>query len=258
MFSMRIYFKQGGVNMEYVLIFFIGICATTIGTLAGGGGLISLPAMLLMGIPVHSAIGANKVSNTISSFSSFFHLYKKKEISLQESLWMIPVSISGGISGGFIASKISEENMYLIAVFLLIFAFIASFIGKKDFTGDAQLKLNKISASGLYGIGIYDGLFGPGQGTLMLYLFGHLNISYIRAVGFVRLATFSSCLGAAVTYISTGKIIWPLTLALLFGSVIGAQTGVRIAKKLKPKYVKPILRTVTIALIIQIVVNKVL
>lgn len=244
--------------MEYLLIFFIGICATTVGTLAGGGGLISLPAMLLMGMPVHSAIGANKVSNTVSSFSSFFHLYKKRDISLKESLWIIPVSVGGGISGGFIASRISEENMYIVAILLLVFAFITSFIGKRDFTGDAQLKMNKLSIPGLYGIGIYDGLFGPGQGTLMLYLFGYLQISYIRAVGFVRLATFSSCFGAAITYIATGKIIWPLTLALLFGSVAGAQIGVRIAKKLRPQYVKPILRLVTIALIIQIFVNNVL
>ncbi|WP_102273476.1 sulfite exporter TauE/SafE family protein [Cytobacillus massiliigabonensis] len=244
--------------MEYVIIFFIGICATTIGTLAGGGGLISLPAMLLMGMPVHSAIGANKVSNTISSFSSFFHLYKKGDISLKDSLWIIPVSVGGGISGGFIASRISEENMYIVAISLLLFAFITSFIGKKDFTGDAQLKMNKVSIPGLYGIGMYDGLFGPGQGTLMLYLFGYLQISYIRAVGLVRLATFSSCFGAAVTYIATDKIIWSLTLALLIGSVAGAQIGVRIAKKLKPRYVKPILRIVTIALIIQIVVNNVI
>jgi uncharacterized protein len=240
------------------MLFLIGICATTIGTLAGGGGLISLPTMLMLGIPVHSAIGANKVSNTVSSFTSFYHLYKQKEISLKESFWIIPVSIGGGISGGFIASQLSENRMYLIAITLLVFAFFASFISKGNFTGNASLKMSTISVPGLYSIGIYDGLFGPGQGTLMLYLFGYLNITYIRAVGFVRLATFSSCFGAAITYIATGKIIWPITFALLLGSITGAQIGVRIAKKLKAQYVKPILRLVTIALIIQIIMEQVL
>lgn len=244
--------------MEYVLLFFIGIGATTLGTLAGGGGLISLPAMLLMGIPVHSAIGANKVSNTVSSFTSFFHLYKKKQISFKESFWIIPVSLTGGISGGYLASKISAENMYIVAVILLLFAFITSFVGKGKFAGEESLKMNKLSVPGLYGIGIYDGLFGPGQGTLMLYLFGYLNVAYIRAVGLVRLATFSSCIGASITYIATDKIIWPLTLALLLGSVTGAQIGVRIAEKLKPQYVRPILRVVTVALIIQIFLDNVL
>jgi|SRR5690606_741390 len=243
--------------MEYVILFLIGICATTVGTLAGGGGLISLPSMLILGVPVHSAIGANKVSNTISSFSSFFYLLRKKELSLKKSIWIIPVSLSGGISGGFIASKISAENMYWVAVVLLLFAFIISFVGKGDFTGSEPLKFNKISAPGLYSIGIYDGIFGPGQGTLMLYLYNHLNVAYIQAVGLVRLATFSSCFGAAMTYIATDKIIWPTTIALLLGSLTGAQIGVRIAQKLKPQYVKPILRIVTVLLIIQIISENV-
>ena len=244
--------------MEYIILFFIGICATTIGTLAGGGGLISLPAMLVLGIPVHSAIAANKVSNTISSFSSFFHLYREKKLTFKESFWIIPVSMIGGVSGGFIASKIASEDMYVVALCLLVFAFIASFIGKGNFSGDERLKASGKSITGLYGIGIYDGLFGPGQGTLMLYLFGHLNIAYIRAVGYVRLATFSSCLGAAITYISTGAVIWPVAIALMLGSLTGAQIGVRIASKLKPIYVKPILRVTTVALVVQIFLNNVL
>jgi uncharacterized protein len=244
--------------MEYIILFFIGICATTIGTLAGGGGLISLPAMLVLGIPVHSAIAANKVSNTFSSFSSFYHLYKEKKITLKESFWIVPVSMIGGVSGGFIASNIPGEDMYVVALCLLVFAFFASFLGKGNFTGDGPLKVSGKGVTGLYAIGIYDGLFGPGQGTLMFYLFGHLNIAYIRAVAYVRLATFSSCLGAAITYISTGAVIWPVTIVLMLGSLTGAQIGVRIAGKLKPNYVKPILRVTTVAIIVQIFFKNVL
>ncbi|MCG7343398.1 sulfite exporter TauE/SafE family protein [Sporosarcina sp. ACRSL] len=242
--------------MEYVLIFFIGIIATTLGTLAGGGGLISLPSMLLMGLPIHSAIGANKVSNTVSAFSSFYVLLRRKEISFKESFWIIPVSLGGGLSGGYIASLMSESNLYWVAICLLIFAFITSFLSKGSFTGNEPLRISKASVPGLYGIGIYDGLFGPGQGTLMLYLFGYLNVAYIRAVAYVRLATFSSCFGAAISYISTGMIIWPMTIALLLGSVTGAQLGVRIAQKLNPKFVKPILRVVTVAIILQLIVEN--
>ncbi|MFC0302040.1 sulfite exporter TauE/SafE family protein [Virgibacillus soli] len=244
--------------MEYIILFIIGITSTTLGTLAGGGGLINLPAMLFMGIPVHSAIGANKVSNTVSSFSSFYYLLKKGEISIKESYWIVPVSIGGGVSGGFIASRITAEHMYVMAIALLFIAFIVSFLGKDNFAGKERLKFSKGSVLGLYSIGIYDGLFGPGQGTLMLYLFNYLNIAYIRAVGMMRLATFSSCFGAAITYIATGKVMWAVTLALMLGSLAGAQIGVRIAEKLKPAYVKPVLRMVTVALIFQIAAEHIL
>lgn len=244
--------------MDYIILFVIGVIATTIGTLAGGGGLINLPAMLVLGIPVHSAIAANKVSNTFSSFSSYYHLFREKKITFRESFWVVPVSLIGGVSGGFVASKISSENMYVVAICLLIFAFIASFLGKGNFSGDERLKVSGKSVAGLYGIGIYDGLFGPGQGTLMFYLMGHLNIAYIRAVGYVRLATFSSCFGAAITYIYTGNVIWPVTIALMLGSLTGAQIGVRVASKLKPGHVKPILRVMTVALIVQIFLERVI
>jgi uncharacterized membrane protein YfcA len=244
--------------MDYLLLYLIGVTATTIGTLAGGGGLISLPTMLLLGMPIHSAIGANKVSNTVSSFSSFFTLYKRKQITLKDSLWLIPISLGGGLTGGFIASQLSASNLYVLAIFLLAFAFLTSFIGKGNFTGEEPLKLTRVSGPGLFGIGIYDGLFGPGQGTLMLYLFSYLNIAYVKSVGLVRLATFSSCFGAAISYISSGVIIWPLTLTLMAGSITGAQLGVRIAEKIKPQYVKPILRIVTALLILQLVIENIL
>lgn len=247
---------EGVVLLDYVALFFIGLLATTVGTLAGGGGLISLPAMLLLGIPIHSAIGANKVSNTVSSFSSFYILLKHKKISMRESVWVIPISLLGGVTGGFIATKLSAENLYMVAIILLSFAFVSSFFGKGSFSGEQSLTLNKVSVPGLYSVGIYDGVFGPGQGTLLFYLFNYLDVAYIRAVGYVRLATFSSCFGAAITYIAAGTIVWPLTIVLMAGSISGAQLGVRFAEKLNPKYVKPLLRIVTILLILQIIFDK--
>lgn len=241
--------------MEYILLYLIGFAASTLGTLAGGGGLISLPAMLLMGLPVHSAIGANKVSNTVSSLSSFLVIYKNKEVTVKEALTIVPLSLAGGVTGGVIASFLKEEWMIVIAVVLLTFAFITSFMGQGNFDGSEKFRANKKSASSLYGIGIYDGVFGPGSGTLALYLFAHLKISYMRAVGLSRIMIFSSCFGASISYISTGKIIWPLTIALMLGSISGAQIGVRLARKLKKEHVKPILRAITVLLIIQIVVE---
>lgn len=183
-------------------------------------------------------------------------MLKHKKVSLKECYWIVPISITGGLSGGLIATLLHPEHLYIIAIILLLLALITSMIGKRNFQGGNVLKPTKISIPGLYGIGIYDGLFGPGQGTLMLYLFAYLKIDYIKAVGYVRFATFSSCIGAALMYIASGKIMWGLTLALLCGSFIGAQIGVRVAEKIKPAYMKPILRIVTLALIVQVFVEN--
>lgn len=243
-------------GMDYILIFFIGMAAMTLGTLAGGGGLITVPAMLLMGIPIHSVLGAGKISTTVSSFSTFITVLLKKQVTFKESFWIIPISLFGGFTGGFIATRLTENTMYIIAVILLIVAFLTSFLSKVDFSGEESLRPTKVAIPGLLGIGIYDGMFGPGQGTLLLYLFGHLRIAYIRAIGFGRLATFSSGFGAAISYIAMGKIIWPIAFVLMAGSLSGAQIGVRLAERLNPDHVKILLRIITIALIIQLIVNS--
>jgi uncharacterized membrane protein YfcA len=241
--------------MEFFLFFIVGVVGNVVGTLVGGGGLISLPAMLLMGLPVHSAIGANKVSNTVSSLSSFLVIFKKKEVSLKEALSVVVFCLGGGILGGLIASFLSGETLTIIAILLLSFAFITSFIGKGNF-GDTDLfRVNKKTGPALLGIGMYDGMFGPGSSTLAMYLYASQKIAYIRAVGLARVGVFSSCFGASITYISTGKIIWPITIALMLGAIIGAQVGVRLAHKLKSEQVKPLLRLVTVLLIAQIVVD---
>ncbi|MET3684333.1 putative membrane protein YfcA [Alkalibacillus flavidus] len=243
--------------LETVLLFFVGLSATILGTLAGGGGLISLPAMLALGIPVHSAIGANKVTNSISSFFVFVMVLRHRGVTLNEGLKIVPVSLAGGITGGYVASVIPPDRMYQIAISLLIFAFLFSFINKASFDGTNTFRFKTRGTPLLYGIGIYDGMFGPGQGTLMLYVFSYLRIAYYRAVGLMRAATFASCFGAAISYIASGHIIWTLTFTLITGSLIGAQIGVRLASQLNPDHIKPLLRVVTAILIIYVIVDNV-
>ncbi|WP_040287392.1 sulfite exporter TauE/SafE family protein [Sporosarcina koreensis] len=244
--------------MDYILLSITAMVAMTLGTLAGGGGLITMPAMLLMGFPIHSTIGANKISTTVSSFSTFLTVLLKKQITLRESWWILPVSLTGGILGGFFATHISDKTLFHIAIALLIGAFFTSFLSKADFAGTAALEPKRSGVFGLIGVGLYDGLFGPGQGTLLLFLFNHMRISYIRAIGFMRLATFSSGFGAAVSYIYMGKIIWPAAAALVIGSLSGAQLGVRIAEKLNPRHVQVLLRLVIIGLLVQLLVKAII
>lgn len=240
-----------------VLIFLIGFTGTFIGTLAGGGGLISLPAMLAIGIPIHSAIAANKFSNTLSSFSSFFKLLREKKVTFKRSLIIAPFSLFGGIAGGFCATLISEKTMTAFAIILLCFALVLHFIKKPKVREDGSLPIKKQAYPALFGIGFYDGVFGPGQGTLLMYTFLHQGVSYITAIAYSRFQTFLSCLGATLIYYHSGHINWDLTLFLAAGSLTGAQVSLIFAKKISAAYLKVILRSVTLLLIIQLTLRLV-
>jgi hypothetical protein len=241
--------------VSFFIFIVIGFAGNFIGTLSGGGGLISLPTMLLYGLPVHSAIGANKVANTVSSFTSFLVIFKEKEITLKEAGIVLVACLLGGATGGFIASLMSGDTLTLLAIFLLGFAFVTSLLKKSDFEGEEQFMLNTKTGSSLFGIGMYDGMFGPGSGTLQMYLYASQKVAYIRAVGLNRVGVFAGCFGSSITYISTGKIEWPLTIALMFGGILGAQVGIKVARKMNVKYVNPLLRGITLLLIVQIIIN---
>ena len=119
--------------MDYIILFGIGLVSMILGTLAGGGGLITMPAMLLMGLPIHSVIGATKISTTSSSFTTFLTVLFKKQITLRESWWILPISLTAGTLGGLAATHIPEASLYKLAIFLLIGAFFTSFLSKADF-----------------------------------------------------------------------------------------------------------------------------
>ncbi|WP_349410316.1 sulfite exporter TauE/SafE family protein [Pseudalkalibacillus sp. SCS-8] len=236
----------------FLLLITIGFIATFIGTLSGSGGLINLPAMLVAGVPIHTAIASNKFSNMISSFSSFYVLLRKKEVQFQSAAKIAPFSLAGGVIGGLIASSLSEKTMLLIGIGLLIFAFLLSFLKKPPKVDDGTERLTKWSYPGLFGIGTYDGMFGPGQATFQMYLFFYQGVSYLRTIAYTRFNTFLSCLGAFVSFYFAGHLDWNIAFPLALGSLIGAQIAVRLAGKFSKSTVKLILRVITILLLLQL------
>ena len=121
--------------------------AMTLGTLAGGGGLITVPAMLLMGIPIHSVIGAGKISTTVSSFSTFMTVLLKKQITFKESFWIIPISLTGGFTGGFIATRLTESTCTRLRLsFLSLHSYIILF--ESRLLGGRRFKTDESGSSG--------------------------------------------------------------------------------------------------------------
>ncbi|KMJ58451.1 hypothetical protein AB685_11240 [Bacillus sp. LL01] len=220
------------METSYYYLIIIGFIATFIGTLGGGGGLINLPSMLLLGVPIHTAIAANKFSNTFSSFTSFYTIWKKKQVQLKLGLSLVPFTITGGILGALLASFLTEELLLKVALVLLVFATSLNILksklkGKEKDGSPAQLFYPTY-----IGIGAFDGLFGPGQATLLMHSFLNAGYSFLTSIGLTRLQTFASCFVSFIVYFSMGHFDWKIGVALGTGSFLGAQTAVRLANRL--------------------------
>lgn len=121
-----------------------------------------MPSMLLLGIPVHTAVAAAKFSNIFSSFSSFFYLLRKREIGLRDCLQTLPFGLAGGATGALLANSIPEKAMTMLAASLLVFALVITMLKKPAETAGESGITPRLVPS-IYFIGAYDGLFGPAR-----------------------------------------------------------------------------------------------
>ncbi|HET7616334.1 MAG TPA: sulfite exporter TauE/SafE family protein [Bacillales bacterium] len=239
--------------MDWLWLFLIGILQRFVGTLAGSGGLISFPAMFLLGYPVHATIAANKLSTTIGSFSGFLTLVKEKKVAFNRIYKIAPFALLGGAAGGIITSALDEKTLKTVAVVLLCLAFLLPFMNKMRPEKPADNRLSKKLYASFFATSVYNGAFGPGQGTILMQILLYDGIPYLTSVGLKQISTFVSGAAAAVVFVFAGDMIWHIALPLSIGSVVGAQLAIRTAHHLSKNHVQWILRTLTFLLIGQLV-----
>lgn len=243
-------------NKQHLLIFFIGIVSSFVGTLAGGGGLITLPAMMLTGIPIQTSIATNKFSSGVAAFSSIFYLIHHKHFNLKTIIKDLSVAFLGGIGGALFTAHVSEKTMNMIAFILLFFALVVT-IRNKGWTNTLRLdngtKSNKIRELTIpFSIAVYDGGFGPGSATFGILYYMKEKKTYIQAVQLTRVLIFGSCVGAFIIFYQSGFLEWPLAIAMALGSIIGSQIGLIILPKVPLKLARILLISIVCLLMVQI------
>lgn len=246
--------------MDYsllIIVFSLGFVSHFISSLVGGGGLISLPTMLLMGIPIHNAIASDKFGAAVSTFFTTVSSIRKKEIAIAECLSLLTLSLVSGFIGGAIASNLPGGVLNIIALILMTFAFIMTFMSATFFGDNHDIQNKKKVFQLLSGVGFYDGLFGPGSSTLAIYVFSNDRMKYYRAVLLTRICLFGWCVGALISYISAGHMIWSMAFAIAGGAILGGYAGVHISKNINLKYIKPLLRIMTLFIIIQLIIKMI-
>lgn len=238
-----------------IIVFFLGFLSHLVSALVGGGGLISLPTMLLMGIPIHNAISADKFGAVISTLLTSINSIRKKEVNISESLMLFVVGLISGFIGGAFASSLNEKVLNTIAIILMIFAFAMTFYSNSFFGLNEKIVNKRKTYQLLSAIGFYDGIFGPGSSTLAIYVFSNDRLQYYKAILFTRISLLGWCSGALISYISSGHMIWEIAFAITGGAIIGGFLGVFISKKISLRYVKPLLRLMMLIILIQLIIK---
>ncbi len=230
-----------------------------IDSIAGGGGLIQLPA-LLIGLPkseTAEVLGTNKLSSIFGTSTAAVLYRKQIKPDPKVLLAMGLPALLGSAGGAMLASKIPTSSMRpMVLVLLIIVAVYTWFkpdLGK--FENLRHLPKRRIQIAALAGviIGFYDGIFGPGTGSfLMLILVASLGYAFITASAIAKVVNVATNVGAIFVFGINGAVIWQIGIIMGVANISGAIIGARLAIKGGSTLVRKVFLLVTLALIVKV------
>ncbi|MCF6368697.1 TSUP family transporter [Rhizobium halophilum] len=238
------------------LLFAAAFIAGFVDSIAGGGGLITIPVMLIAGIAPLEAIATNKLQGQFGVASATIAYARRGHVDLKKQMPMALMATLGGVLGALLASVVPADMLAAAIPFLLIG--IALFFALKPNLSD--LDSHQRVTPLLFGltavplIGLYDGVFGPGAGSFYMLAFVLLaGFGMLKATAHTKLLNLGSNFGSFLVFALTGSILWKVGLVMGAGQVLGAQVGSRVAMRGGAKIIKPLLVISCLALALKLI-----
>jgi uncharacterized membrane protein YfcA len=241
-----------------VMLALAGFAAGFVDSIAGGGGLITVPALLLAGFSPVAALGTNKLQGLFGSGSATLAYASKGHVDLRRQLPSALTAVAGGALGALAATVV--PGAILSAALPIVLVAIAVYFAVKPNMGDLD-HIQRLSRF-LFGllvvpiIGFYDGVFGPGAGSFYMLAFVSLaGYGVLKATAHTKLLNFSSNVGGFVIFASVGVIAWKIGLMMGVAQFFGARLGAHMAIRNGAKLIKPLLVIVCVALAIKLLAD---
>ena len=239
--------------------FFAGI----VDSITGGGGLITIPVMLAVGIPVHYITGTNQCSAWIGTGVAAYKYVRSGNIHLQSAVITLPFAILGSYIGArmnlMLPDRVLKIFMLVTVPIIAAFIFANKHMGEED-RADEQPKRSIVIRSSIIGIvlGGYQGFYGPGAGMFFMLAYAALlKLSLVRATGNTRFVIAIASITSVITYAASGAVILNLAVAATVFNIAGSYLGAALAIKNGSRIIRPILFCVVVLLMVKLVFDLV-
>ncbi len=250
--------------IAYLIVCPLVFLAGLVDSIAGGGGLISLPGYLIAGVPAHMALGTNKMSSTIGTSISAVRLLKhgylkgKMAMAAASAICAMAGSVLGAKASLLVSDSVIRHMMIIVLPIVAYHVLRNKSMGEDETTGTVPYKkMFLISMIAAFSIGCYDGFYGPGTGTFLLLVFtGAAKMDIRSASAQTKIINLSSNVAALVTFIIAGNVYYPLGLAAAACSVAGNYLGSGLVVHDGQKIVRPVVLVVLGILFIKILTGN--
>lgn len=236
----------------------ISFFAGFVDSIAGGGGLLTVPALLLAGLGPAEAIATNKVQGAFAAASATYTFGRRELIEWRKAWGFTGVAFVSGTVGALCVRFLPASVLQTAIPVLLIAIAVYFALSRKLKDEDAHARLSALGfgLTAPVAVGFYDGIFGPGAGSFyMLAFVTLLGYGVLRATAHTKLLNLASNLGSLLLYAATGAVVWPLGLVMAGTSFLGAQVGSRLAMRLGVRLIRPLLVLVSAAMALRLLLD---
>ena len=241
------------------MLFTIATIAGFIDAIAGGGGLLTIPALLSAGIPPTMALGTNKLQACGGSFSASLYFVRQKAVNLRQISLLILLTFIGAACGTIFVQMIDVNSLKMLLPFLVliigVYFLFSPTVGDEDRKQRISFPLFAFSAAA--GIGFYDGMFGPATGSFFTLAFILLlGFNLPKAVAHAKVLNFTSNFASLIFFMLGGAILWKIGFIMMIGQFIGGALGARMVVTKGKKLVRPMLVTMSFLMVIKMLYEQ--
>jgi len=239
-----------------VLAFLIAaaFAAGFIDSIAGGGGLVTLPAFLAAGLPAHLAIATNKGQAVFGAVTSAVSFWRRGALDVGRAPLAFAMGFAGSVVGAMAVLAVRPEPLKPVVLVLLVAVAILLTV-RGDLAPRPRTPARPRLALGAmcFGLGVYDGFFGPGVGSMLIVGFALVfGDPLTRASGNAKVVNLASNLAAVAIFTVRGKVLWELALPMAAANALGAAVGARLAVKRGDRFVRSMVLVVVAALVVKV------
>lgn len=240
-------------------LFAVALVAGFIDAVAGGGGLLALPALLTTGITPLEALATNKLQGSFGTFAAAAYYLRSGYLDLRQMAPVILMTFIGAASGTLLVQFLNPDFLRLLTPLMLIGVVVFFALQPKLGEADRHRRIGIWPFALLFGFGIgsYDGFFGPGTGSFFALAFvlmlGH---NLIKATANTKLMNFTSNIASLLFFLLNGQVIWTLGLAMALGQFLGGTLGAHLIIRHGAKFIRPLVMLMSLAMTLKLLYDS--
>ncbi len=237
------------------LLFGVGLAAGFVDSIAGGGGMITLPVLLSFGLPPQTALATNKLQAVFGSATAAVHYSRAGTVAPRECVAGFLYTFAGAALGTIVVRQMDPSFLRVAIPLLLICVALYMLVHPGTGSEDGPRRMSRGRFDVLFGLGLgfYDGFFGPGTGTFWTMAFMlALGFNMVRATGGAKIMNFSSNLASILFFSTGGHVLLAPGIVMGAGQVVGARIGAGMVVTRGRKFIRPVFLVVVLAMALKL------